>query len=310
MNHLLLVEDDPAITNLLGLHLQAPDFRVTAVDRRAAALERLRSDRFDLIVLDILLPDGNGIELCRLIRQEKDWMPILVLSALADESDKVLALESGADDYLTKPFGVAELVARIRALLRRPPAGQPGPAGARSPDQMGAAGGMETTTGKEAAAMEASGAATTGAGKTEASAATTGVGKAEASAATTAAEKRKADAAKATIAEPAVTGPRPDAVIIEFRDLMVDRQKRKVTMRGQRLELTPKEFDLLWLLAGHPGKTFSRHELLERIWGFAFQEYEHTVTSHINRLRIKIEPDLNKPEYILTTWGAGYRFAE
>ena len=81
-------------------------------------------------------------------------------------------------------------------------------------------------------------------------------------------------------------------------------------MRGRRLELTPKEFDLLWLLATRPGKTFSRHELLEMIWGFAFQEYEHTVTSHINRLRIKIEPNLNKPEYILTTWGAGYRFAE
>ena len=98
--------------------------------------------------------------------------------------------------------------------------------------------------------------------------------------------------------------------IIVFRDLMIDRPKRKVTMRGQRLELTPKEFDLLCLLAEHPGKTFSRHELLEMIWGFAFQEYEHTVTSHINRLRIKIEPNLNKPEYILTTWGAGYRFAE
>src|SRR6202000_3302671 len=98
--------------------------------------------------------------------------------------------------------------------------------------------------------------------------------------------------------------------VIEFRDLMIDKNKRKVTMRGERLELTPKEFDLLWLLAEHPGKTFSRHELLEMIWGFAFQEYEHTVTSHINRLRIKIEPNLNKPEYILTTWGAGYRFAE
>jgi DNA-binding response OmpR family regulator len=98
--------------------------------------------------------------------------------------------------------------------------------------------------------------------------------------------------------------------IIEFRELVIDKDKRKVTMRGERLELTPKEFDLLWLLAEHPGKTFSRHELLELIWGFAFQEYEHTVTSHMNRLRIKIEPNLNKPEYILTTWGAGYRFAE
>jgi DNA-binding response OmpR family regulator len=108
----------------------------------------------------------------------------------------------------------------------------------------------------------------------------------------------------------AVTGVSPEAEVIEVRELVIDRQKRKVTIRGQRLELTPKEFDLLWLLAGNPGKTFSRHELLEKIWGFAFQEYEHTVTSHINRLRIKIEPNLNKPEYILTSWGAGYRFAE
>jgi two-component system alkaline phosphatase synthesis response regulator PhoP len=97
---------------------------------------------------------------------------------------------------------------------------------------------------------------------------------------------------------------------LAVKDLVIDQEKRKVTVRGQRVELTPKEFDLLCLLAGSPGKTFSRHELLELIWGFAFQEYEHTVTSHINRLRIKLERNLNKPEYILTTWGTGYRFAE
>jgi DNA-binding response OmpR family regulator len=159
-----------------------------------------------------------------------------MLSALSDESDKVQALEGGADDYMTKPFGVAELTARVRALLRRRPA----------EEALGSEGGAAVKTRET----------------------------------------------------------------IQFRDLMIDREKRKVTLRGERLELTPKEFDLLWLLADHPGKTFSRHELLDMIWGFAFQEYEHTVTSHINRLRIKIEPVLNKPEYILTTWGAGYRFAE
>jgi two-component system alkaline phosphatase synthesis response regulator PhoP len=244
MNHILLVEDDPAIANLLGLHFHAPDFRVTACDSAAAALEKRRSADLDLIILDILLPDGNGIEVCRRIRQEKDWTPVLMLSALADEADKVLALESGADDYLTKPFGVAELMARVRALLRRRPVGAAGPGEQGADDQMGVAGAAGTQG------------------------------------------------------------------VIGFRELVIDRHKRKVTMRGQRLELTPKEFDLLWLLADHPGKTFSRHELLELIWGFAFQEYEHTVTSHINRLRIKIEPTLDKPEYILTTWGAGYRFAE
>jgi DNA-binding response OmpR family regulator len=198
-------------------------------------LEWLDKELFDLIVLDILLPDGNGFEFCKKIRRSNSRTPILMLSALGEEMDKVLALELGADDYLTKPFGVGELMARAKALLRR--------------------GAMVGVTAPGA-------------------------------------------------------GERSESDPIFFRELVIDRQKRKVTVRGGRLELTPKEFDLLWLLAAHPGKTFSRHELLEIVWGFAFQEYEHTVTSHINRLRIKIESNLNKPEYILTTWGAGYRFAE
>jgi DNA-binding response OmpR family regulator len=234
MNRIILVEDDPAITNLLSLHFQAPAFELVACDRGSRALERLAQETFDLIILDIMLPDGNGFELCRRIRAANELTPILMLSALGEELDKVRALELGADDYLTKPFGVAELMARVRALLRR--------------------GGLSS-------------------------------GEAE---------------------SPVAVGI--DRIVA--RELVIDKEKRKVTMRGSRLELTPKEFDLLWLLATHPGKTFSRHELLEMIWGFAFQEYEHTVTSHINRLRIKIEPNLNKPEYILTTWGAGYRFAE
>jgi two-component system, OmpR family, alkaline phosphatase synthesis response regulator PhoP len=231
MNRILLVEDDPAITTLLSLHFQAPAFELVACDRGALALERLAGETFDLIILDILLPDANGFELCRRVRAVDGKTPILMLSALGEELDKVRALELGADDYLTKPFGVAELMARVKALLRRVAVG----VAVEVPDNGGRA---------------------------------------------------------------------------VFRDLVVDNDKKKVTMRGRRLELTPKEFDLLWLLATHPGKTFSRHELLEMIWGFAFQEYEHTVTSHINRLRIKIEPNLNKPEYILTSWGAGYRFAE
>ena len=230
MNRILLVEDDPAITKLLSLHFQKPAFELVAFDRGRRALERMGAEVFDLAILDIMLPDMNGFELCKGIRATNAQTPILMLSALGDEMDKVRALELGADDYLTKPFGVAELMARVKALLRR----------------VGVTVGAQVEESSE----------------------------------------------------------------VVFRELVVDKDKKKVTMRGRRLDLTPKEFDLLWLLATHRGKTFSRHELLDMIWGFAFQEYEHTVTSHINRLRIKIEPDLNKPEYILTTWGAGYRFAE
>jgi two-component system alkaline phosphatase synthesis response regulator PhoP len=229
MKNILLVEDDPLITNLISLHLHEPFYMVTACDRGVAALEKLAGSMFHLVILDIMLPDLNGIEICRRIREQNAQTPILMLSSLAEETDKVTALELGADDYLTKPFGVFELMARVKALMRR------GSEGAR--EDVG--------------------------------------------------EK-----------------------ILVRRELTIDRDKKKVTIRGQRLELTPKEFDLLVLMAGHPGKTFTRHELLEMIWGFAFQEYEHTVTSHINRLRIKLEKNLNKPEYILTTWGTGYRFAE
>lgn len=229
MKQILLVEDDPQISNLLCLHLHEPFYTVTACDRGATALEKLAGTAFHLIILDIMLPDLSGVEICRRIRERDKRTPILMLSSLGEETDKVTALELGADDYLTKPFGIFELMARVKALMRR-----------------GSEESQET----------------------------------------------------------------PGESVIVRRELVVDREKKRVTIRGQRLELTPKEFDLLALMASHPGKTFSRHELLEMIWGFAFQEYEHTVTSHINRLRIKLEKNLSQPEYILTTWGTGYRFAE
>jgi two-component system, OmpR family, alkaline phosphatase synthesis response regulator PhoP len=246
MKNILLVEDDPQITNLLILHLHEPFYRVTACDRGAAALEKLAGATFHLVILDIMLPDLNGVEICRRIRERDGRTPVLMLSSLSDETDKVTALELGADDYLTKPFGVWELMARVKALMRRGSEGVPG-----AGEGMGTGGSWVA-------------------------------GKA------------------------AVTG---DGVIVRG-ELSIDRDKKKVMIRGERLELTPKEFDLLVLMASHPGKTFTRHELLEMIWGFAFQEYEHTVTSHINRLRIKLEKNISKPEYILTTWGTGYRFAE
>jgi DNA-binding response OmpR family regulator len=154
----------------------------------------------------------------------------MMLTSIGEETDKVLALELGADDNVTKPFGILELKARTKALIRRG-------------DQ----------------------------------------------------QKNHAK-----------SGTRQ----LTCRELTIDTDKRKATIRGERLDLTPKEFDLLALLASNPGKSFSRFELLEQIWGIAFEGYEHTITSHINRLRIKIEKDLHHPEYILTAWGTGYRFAE
>jgi two-component system, OmpR family, alkaline phosphatase synthesis response regulator PhoP len=276
MKNILLVEDDAQITNLLSLHLHEPFYRVTACDRGATALEKIAGEAkstgetkvagetFHLVILDIMLPDLSGIEICRRIRAVDGRTPILILSSLSEETDKVTALELGADDYLTKPFGIFELMARVKALLRR----------------QGDTGGVPGGVIGEGDAGGGGGSSVGGAGASEAG----------------------------RLTAPAASKVQPGTIYC--KDLVIDRDKHKVTVRGQRLELTPKEFDLLWLLASYPGKTFTRHELLELIWGFAFQEYEHTVTSHINRLRIKLEKNLNKPEYILTTWGTGYRFAE
>jgi two-component system alkaline phosphatase synthesis response regulator PhoP len=229
MKNILLVEDDQQITTLLNLHLNSPSHTLTSCGRGQDALHKIESNDYDLIILDIMLPDISGLSICKKLREQSNQTPIIMLTSRSDESDKVLALEMGADDYITKPFGILELIARTKALLRR-----------ASPPEAEKAG-------------------------------------------------------------------KP---FIEYKSLNIDKVKRKVLLNGERLELTPKEFDLLYLLASNPGKPFSRQELLELVWGFAFQGYEHTVTAHINRLRIKMEPDANTPVYILTSWGIGYRFAE
>lgn len=230
MKNILLVEDDPEITSLLNLHFSSQSYNLIGAANGESAKKEILKNQFHLIILDITLPDTNGMELCKLFRKNDDNVPILMLTSHGEESDKVLALELGADDYVTKPFGILELMARTKALLRR---------------------------GENHHAVEA-------------------------------------DAKQEII----------------FKDLSIDGVKRKACIQGERLDLTPKEFDLLLLLATNPGKTFSRNELLEMIWGVAFLGYEHTITSHINRLRIKIESNLHKPEYILTSWGTGYRFSE
>ncbi len=230
MKQILLVEDDPEITRLLTLHLNTAKYNLVCCANGQEATEKVNAGKPDLIILDITLPDTNGLELCKRIRSNDEYTPIIMLTCRSEESDKVLALELGADDYMTKPFGILELIARTKALLRR--------AGRNAND--------ETANGQQLAC----------------------------------------------------------------KDLRIDTHKKKALLRGERLELTPKEFDLLTLLAANPGKTFSRHELLEQVWGVAFAGYEHTITSHINRLRIKLETNLHQPEYILTSWGTGYRFAE
>ncbi len=229
MRNILLVEDDSEITKLLKLHFDTQLYNLSCCSSAEEAISKAFSDNFNLIILDITLPDCNGMEICKNLRAKKIDTPIMMLTCHSEETDKVLALELGADDYVTKPFGILELMARVKALLRR--------------------------------------------------------------------------------ADNYVMTELPKKEIC-YKELHIDADKHKACINGQRLELTPKEFDLLLLLATNPGKTFSRHELLEQVWGYAFTGYEHTITSHINRLRIKLERDLNYPQYILTSWGSGYRFSE
>lgn len=231
MKNILLVEDDKDLVNLLSLHLRDLYYGVTQAFDGLRGLELALSRRFDLIVLDIMLPGLDGIEICRQLRAAEVATPVIMLTARSEEVDKVIGLETGADDYITKPFSIRELLARIKAHLRR---------------------------------------ADLLARQTEA----------------------------------------PHFQQIHFDGLEIDEEKRCVKVDGERVELTPKEFDLLLLLASHPGRSYSRDKLLEQVWGYEFNGYEHTVNSHINRLRAKIEQDLSHPRYILTTWGVGYRFAD
>ncbi len=230
MKKVLVIEDDPDIIELIGLHLKDMDCEVTKELNGNKGYETASSGKFDLIVLDLMLPGMDGIAICQKLRALDNYTPILMLTAKAEEFDKVLGLESGADDYLTKPFGIREFIARVKAILRR----------------------QEIQKAKTEEAT----------GKTE----------------------------------------------IRQGDLLIDIAKRKVLRSGERIDLTPKEFELLCLMAENPGRSFDRDQLLSTVWGYEFSGYEHTVNSHINRLRSKIETDLSTPKYILTTWGIGYRF--
>ncbi len=225
----LIIEDDPLIVDLVRIHLRRLPADLIAAASGREGLDWLTHQSIDLCILDIMLPDMNGVDICRQIRQWDSRMPILMLTAKAQETDKVIGLEARADDYLTKPFSILEFMARVQAMLRR-----------------------------------------------------------------------------GTLVQADVPAPR---LLITHNALSIHTSDRLVTIHGDRVELTPKEFDLLVLLAQNPGKSYSRRELLHLVWDYHFAGYEHTVTTHINRLRNKIESDFAHPTYVLTTWGIGYRFA-
>ncbi len=226
---ILIVEDDREISDLLKLHLLDQGFSITKTFNGKNALQLALTREYDMILLDIMLPDLDGLEICRELRKQKNNTPILMLTSKSDEIDKVLGLELGADDYITKPFSIRELISRIKALFRR------------------IDGYNQQEDGSET---------------------------------------------------------------LNFGELLIDGTNHKVMLMGERVELTPKEFNLLFLMAKHPGRTYTRENLLDLVWGYQFSGYEHTVNSHINRLRSKIEKDISNPRYIITSWGLGYRFTD
>ena len=226
---LLLVEDDDAIAGALRLHLEEAGYRLHREADGLKAMAAIDRQRWDMVLLDLMLPGADGWEVCRHLRARHADVPVIMLSARSAEAHRVLGLELGADDYLAKPFSMLELVARVRALLRR----------------------IEQMRASPAATAE-----------------------------------------------------------LRFGPFRLDTVRRELLRDGRIVALTLREFDLLHFMARHPRRAFGRGELLERVWGAAFDGYEHTVNSHINRLRTKIEDDPREPRRIVTVWGVGYRFDE
>jgi DNA-binding response OmpR family regulator len=230
---ILVAEDQADIRDLLALNLRNAGYAVEAVADGTAALASQNESASDLLILDLMMPGLDGLEVCKALRARGRSTPILMLTAKSTELDRVLGLELGADDYLTKPFSLAELLARVKALLRRA-------------DLL------------RAAQVQAQG----------------------------------------------------SAQAIRNGDLEILPAKRQVHWRGVAVDLTALEFDLLLHFAQHPGLVFSRGQLLAAVWGYAHDGYEHTVTTHINRLRAKLEADPMRPQLILTVRGAGYRLRD
>ena len=225
---ILIIEDNLDIAKLLSLHLRDLDCEVALAGDGDGGLRAAQSGRYDLIILDLMLPGVDGLEICRRLRAQVDYTPILMLTAKSSELDRVVGLEVGADDYMTKPFSVRELLARVKAIFRR---------------------------------IEALG------------------------------KQRVQETAR-----------------LKAGNIVIDVDKRAVSVSDKAVDLTAKEFDLLLKFAERPGRVYTRSQLLDLVWGYGHDGYEHTVNSHINRLRAKIELNPAKPNYILTVWGVGYKF--
>jgi DNA-binding response OmpR family regulator len=236
--HIVVAEDQADIRDLIAMNLQGAGYEVQAVADGRAALASQAERASDLLVLDLMMPGLDGLEVCKALRARGRATPILMLTAKATELDRVLGLELGADDYLTKPFSMAELLARVKALLRRAEL-------------------LRAAQRAEAA----------GAGK---------------------------DAATA----------------LRNGELEILPARREVRVAGRALDLTALEFELLLHFASHPGRVFSRAQLLDAVWGYSHEGYEHTVTTHINRVRAKVEQDPMRPRFILTVRGAGYKMRD
>jgi DNA-binding response OmpR family regulator len=228
---ILVIEDNAEIAELIVMHLRDEGWSVDLATDGDRALAAAGTSKYDLVVLDLMLPGTDGLTICRRLRSAEHYVPILMVTAKSSELDRVLGLEMGADDYLTKPFSIRELVARVKALFRR--------ADAMAPPE-----------------------------------------------------------------------PSQENEVIEAGPLRITVSSRQVTVAGEPVELTAREFDLLVHFARHPGRVYSRAQLLDQVWGYGHEGYEHTVNSHINRLRAKIERDPAHPEYVLTVWGVGYKFAD
>jgi DNA-binding response OmpR family regulator len=231
-SHILVAEDQADIRELIVMNLQGAGYAVTAVADGQAALDHQLARASDVLILDLMMPRLDGLDVCKALRARGRATPILMLTAKSTELDRVLGLELGADDYLTKPFSMAELLARVKALLRR-----------------------------------------------------------------------------SALLQAAQLAPAGSAVV-RNGELDIVAARREARIKGQVLDFTALEFDLLLHFASHPGQVFSRAQLLDAVWGYSHEGYEHTVTTHINRLRAKVEQDPLQPRYILTVRGAGYKFRD